>query len=395
MRKKIAVLLIVLMFCALAAIPASAAESEMIPVYAQVPDGWDAPCIWAWDDDGTGAFSSWPGGEMEAVGEDGWYYCYVPETMTNIIVNANGGTVQTDGISVDAGKSVWITVAADSTAEVSYDALTTAEIPAYVAKFTVHAYVPLSWETANIWAWSAPDGTNAFDAWPGRQLAEGEDGWFTGKVPVWVNSIIINGNGGSVQTADVSIEPKELWITVYEDNSYDLAYEDPETAGVPDVTVHAQVPADWAEPHAWAWSAPDGTNAFASWPGEAMTENGSWYDVTVPGWVNSFIVNGNGGTVQTSDLSVEPGREAWIVVTSADEAAVYYEEPSGEPAAPADDTPAVIATEPPASTEAPTPTEEPTAESGGLGTGAIVGIAAAVVAVGAGAGVAVSKKKKK
>lgn len=54
-------------------------------------------------------------------------------------------------------------------------------------------------------------------------MDEGEDGWFTAKAPTWVNSVIVNGNEGTVQTADISIEGKELWITVYEDLSYELS----------------------------------------------------------------------------------------------------------------------------------------------------------------------------
>ena len=59
------------------------------------------------------------------------------------------------------------------------------------------------------------------------------------------------------------------------------------------MTVHAQVPADWTDPSCWAWSAPDGTNAFASWPGEALSKDGDWYNIQVPGWINSVIINAN------------------------------------------------------------------------------------------------------
>ena len=31
-------------------------SNEMIPVCVSVPEGWDAPCCWAWADDGTNAF---------------------------------------------------------------------------------------------------------------------------------------------------------------------------------------------------------------------------------------------------------------------------------------------------------------------------------------------------
>ena len=218
MKKIFAVLLSVMMLLGMLAVTAFADESAdetMIPVVVQVPEGWGTPNLWAWADDGTNAFAAWPGEEMDALAE-GWYYTYVPAFVQNVIVNANQGTdaaVQTEGIVVEAGKEVWITVAEDLTASVAYEAQLRGEIPAYVEKFVVHAYVPLSWKTVNLWAWSAPDGTNAFESWPGKAMQEGDNGWFTCKAPVWVNSLIINGNEGTVQTEDVSIEGKELWIT--------------------------------------------------------------------------------------------------------------------------------------------------------------------------------------
>ena len=42
------------------------AEEERSAVYVQVPADWDAPCVWAWDEDGNNAFEAWPGGETEA-----------------------------------------------------------------------------------------------------------------------------------------------------------------------------------------------------------------------------------------------------------------------------------------------------------------------------------------
>ena len=390
MKKAIAIFVSVLLMMSVLSLTAFAAEDdEMVPVVVQVPKGWDAPHVWAWADDGTNAFAAWPGEEMEPLAE-GWYYIYVPGFVQNVIVNANQGTdaaVQTDGIVVEAGKEVWITVAEDATASVSYEAQLRGKIPAYVEKFVVHAYVPLSWKTVNLWAWSAPDGTNAFEAWPGAEMTEGEDGWFTGKVPVWVNSLIVNGNEGSVQTEDISIEAKELWITVYEDLTYELSYEDPNKA-VDNITVHAQVPADWEVPCCWAWSAPDGTNAFSSWPGEALTLDGDWYTIQVPGWINSVIINGNEGTVQTTDLSVETGKDVWIVVTGPENAAVSYEAPAAE-AASVETTPET--------TEAPTAaTEVPAApEAAGSHTGLIVGIVAAVAVLGGGAAIILARKKKK
>lgn len=391
MKKTIAILIALLLCASYLSLTAFAAEDdEMVPVVVNVPEGWDAPNLWAWADDGTNAFAAWPGEEMEELAE-GWYYIYVPSFVQNVIVNANQDTdaaVQTDAIVVEAGKEVWITVAEDSTAAVSYEAQMRGEIPAYVEKFVVHAYVPLSWKTVNMWAWSAPDGANAFDAWPGAEMKEGDDGWFTGKAPTWINSLIINGNEGTVQTADITVEGKELWITVYEDLTYELSYEDPNKA-VDNITIYAQVPADWADPCCWAWSAPDGTNAFTSWPGEALTQDGDWYTIEVPGWINSVIINANEGTVQTSDLSVEAGKDVWVVVTDAENATVSYEEPLAVPVE--TEAPEADATEVSATEAAP---EEP-ADNGGSHIGVVIGIAAAVVVIGGGAAIVLSKKKKK
>ena len=391
MKKTIAILIAAILMVSCLSLTAFAAEdSEMVPVVVKVPEGWDAPNLWAWADDGTNAFAAWPGESLEELAE-GWFYIWVPNFAQNVIVNANQGTdaaIQTDGIVVEAGKEVWITVAEDKTAEVSYEAQLRGEIPAYVEKFVVHAYVPLSWKTVNMWAWSAPDGTNAFEAWPGEAMVEGEDGWFTGKAPTWINSLIINGNEGTVQTEDISIEGKELWITVYEDLTYELSYEDPNKA-VPNITVYAQVPADWANPCCWAWSAPDGTNAFNAWPGEALTQDGDWYAIEVPGWINSVIINANEGTVQTTDLSVEAGKNVWVVVTDPENATVSYEEPAAQ-ATPAETEALVPKTEAPA-TEAPA---EAPAEEGGNNTGAIIGVVAAVAVLGGGAALVMKKKKK-
>lgn len=304
------------------------AVEERAAIYVQTPEDWSNPCVWAWDEDGNNAFAAWPGGETEAdVNNAGWYYIWIPSWANHVIVNANEGSVQTGELILESGNT-WIVVTDPENAEVSYDALTEGDIPEYVEKFEIHASVPDSWDAPCIWAWSAPDGTNAFDAWPGETLKQGEDGWYTGKAPIWVNSIIINANEGSVQTEDISIDPAEMWVTVEEDGSYDFSYDDPNAVSAPDINVYVKAPDDWASPCLWAWSAPDGTNVFASWPGETLVEENGWLTLSVPGWINSVIVNGNEGSVQTTDISVEMGKDIWLVVTGAEEYEVYYEEPA-------------------------------------------------------------------
>ncbi len=136
---------------------------------------------------------------------DGWYYCWIPENTNNIIINANEAAVQTGDYKLE-NKNAWVTVTDAENVEISYDAQTTGDLPEYVEKFKIHAQVPDDWQDVCLWAWSAPDGKNAFDAWPGKAMTKGEDGWYTASAPVWVNSIIVNGNSGDVKTEDISID---------------------------------------------------------------------------------------------------------------------------------------------------------------------------------------------
>ena len=367
-----------------AAFAEEASDGKMI-VYAKLPSDWSDPHLWAWADDGTNAFDAWPGGEMEAdSNNDGWYYCWIPETTNNIIINANDAAVQTSDYKLES-KNAWVTVTDAENVEISYDAQTTGDLPEYVVKFKIHAQVPDDWQDVCLWAWSAPDGKNAFEAWPGKTMSKGEDGWYTASAPVWVNSIIVNGNSGDVQTEDISIDAAEVWVTVSEDGTSDFTYNDPNAPVAEDITVHVKAPANWSEPHLWAWSAPDGTNAFSSWPGEALQEGeDGWLTLSVPGWVNSIIVNGSDGSVQTSDLSVETGKDLWIVVSDAENAEVTYEAPAETvetaeaPAAESEPTVATDAAEPAETKSNAMP---------------IVIVVVVVIAVVAG-GVVISKKKK-
>ncbi|NLV58510.1 MAG: starch-binding protein [Clostridiales bacterium] len=321
---------IVLCLMMLPMLPAMAEDAEMIIVYASVPADWSWPCIWAWSSDGTNAFASWPGDMMEPdAANEGWYYIYLPAGMESVIINANDGGVQTDEIKIDK-KSAWVTVADDKTAAVFFEAQTAGEAPAYTERFTVHAQVDASWKNPCIWAWADPAGTNAFAAWPGRVMKPNENGWYLAKVPVWCNSIIINGNAGSVQTADIKdLDPANLWVSVHADATFEVTYEDPTAPKADDITVYAKVPEEWASPSLWAWSHPDGTNAFVSWPGEALIAgDDGWYAITVPGWINSVIINANEGSVQTTDLRVDAGKDLYVTVISAQEATVAYEKPA-------------------------------------------------------------------
>lgn len=329
----LAMMLLMLTFVPTAVSAAGTGSDEMTVVYVQVPEDWNNPCVWAWDEDGTNAFEAWPGEEAEAdSANEGWYYIWIPSWATHVIVNANEGEVQTDEQILE-GKNAWLTISAADQVEVSYEQQTVGDIPEYVEKFVVHAQVDEGWENPCIWAWSASDGANAFEAWPGYALADDGNGWYSAKVPVWVNSIIINAKEGTVQTEDISIDAAEIWVTVDAEGNSDFSYVDPDKEEVPNITVHVTAPADWEAPCLWAWSAPDGTNVYSTWPGEALDDGDGWLTKEIPGWVNSVIVNANGGTVQTQDISIEAGKDIWVVVTDAENYEVSYEEPKIDAAA--------------------------------------------------------------
>lgn len=390
MLKKLSMVLLSVMMLMMTAgqLPVTAAPAEdMTVVYVQIPEDWEGPCIWAWDEDGNNAFEAWPGGNMEAdTANEGWYYAFIPNWATHVIINGNEGNVQTEEQILE-GKNAWLTVSSPEEVSISYDQQTEGEIPEYVETFPVHVKVPESWSAPNMWAWSAPDGTNVFENWPGEALTMGENDWYTMELPTWVNSIIVNGNGGEVQTEDISIDAAELWITVLEDGSADFTYNDPDKEEVANITVRVMAPSDWEAPNLWAWSAPDGTNAFASWPGEALEEDeNGWLKMQVPGWVNSLIVNGNEGSVQTTDISVDAGKDVWLVVKGPEEAEVYYEEPQVEAAEASEEADA--------ETETTAPEEEKPEDEGSNMTVAWIIVAVVVVAVIA-AGVVIVVKKKK
>ena len=302
-------------------------KEEMSLIYANVPADWTNPNIWAWAKDGKTAFDAWPGEQMnEDKNNSGWYYMYVPKWANHVIINS--GELQTKELELKEGNA-WLTVKDKDNTEISTEQLTKGDLPEYVKTFKVHAKVEDSWKDPKIWAWSAPDGKNAFDKWPGKSMTKGEDGWYTASVPEWVNSIIVNGNDGDVKTPDVKVDPAELWITVKEDGTNELSYVDPAKANAPKIKVYVKAPADWKNPNLWAWSAPDGTNVFATWPGEALEKDkNGWLVKEIPGWVNSLIVNGNKGKVQTKDISVKKGKNVWVVVDSKKSFKVYYKEPA-------------------------------------------------------------------
>lgn len=70
MKKTIGFLVVAIRMVSCLPLTAYAAEdSKMVPVVVKVPEGWDAPNLWAWADDGTNVFAAWFG---EPLLQTGW-----------------------------------------------------------------------------------------------------------------------------------------------------------------------------------------------------------------------------------------------------------------------------------------------------------------------------------
>ena len=97
-----------------------------------------------------------------------------------------------------------------------------------------------------------------------------------------------------------------------------------------DTVVHAKVPAEWTAPNVYGWTDPNGNPA---WPGTAMTADGEWWTGTIDAANDRVIINNSDGSSgpQTVDITIEAGKEVWLVLsgdgTGASDYTVYYEEP--------------------------------------------------------------------
>ena len=105
------------------------------------------------------------------------------------------------------------------------------------------------------------------------------------------------------------------------DQGDDKEEEKKPEAEITEVTVYAQVPADWGTPKIWAWDDAGNGLSTVGWPGNLdMTqgENG-WWSLKIPVSMTNVIVLNSDGTKQTVDLKVEKTKmDIWAAVGAAD-----------------------------------------------------------------------------
>ena len=95
--------------------PPPAVDGETYTVYAKVPADWKNPSIWCWNESASNppTQGAWPGSFTMTKGDDGWYAVEIPVGFNNLLINANGGGVQTPDITGAGGQDVWINAYTD------------------------------------------------------------------------------------------------------------------------------------------------------------------------------------------------------------------------------------------------------------------------------------------
>lgn len=94
-------------------------DGPMVTVYAKVPSTWSDVRVWCWNasTQNPGNQGDWPGSFTMTKDEDGWYYVEIPQGYPNLLINGNGGSVQTADITgAVSDQTIYIDAVTDPTA---------------------------------------------------------------------------------------------------------------------------------------------------------------------------------------------------------------------------------------------------------------------------------------
>lgn len=185
--------------------------------------------------------------EIKAAGNGSWNDAYnfgPAENGTAIVLGTkmemvNGGGAQNFALTIDKDCNLKFTVdltgdvptmLVEETDEEPTDTPPTQGGEVTGETYTVYAKIPADWKTPAIWCWNDSDqNPSNIGTWPGTYyMTKGENGWWTFEVPVGYNNVLVNANGGGVQTADVKgLSGADVWINAYTDPQNPVfAYEE-------------------------------------------------------------------------------------------------------------------------------------------------------------------------
>lgn len=85
--------------------------------------------------------------------------------------------------------------------------------------YTVYAKCFSGWGAPYLWAWSESEG-DLYEEWPGKAMKIGSDGWYSLRVPVEYDNVIVFGQDGEIQTEEEYTGGQDIWFTIDEDGYY-------------------------------------------------------------------------------------------------------------------------------------------------------------------------------
>ena len=354
MKRRFFSLLLVLVLAIpmiLGVIPAQAINT--ITVSVKPAAHWTNVYLYVWDDNQS-SLTQWPGLPMNQ-GTDGWWTLEIPAGYTNVIAsNAYATGEQTVDLKMDGYSDCWITVIevpdVHDDGIVYTDAACTKpfggsapSIPDDTVDLNdLHSLALVGSGIPGIRDWDPGD--------PAGDMTKVSDGVYTKVISLSAGSTIMFKIAGNDQwneffnyggadlmtmfpgdTAELisDIHSRDITLTATKTGNLkftiDLNGEAPtlsveETTEEPDVpappaydqetyTVYARIPSDWTDPRIWCWNDFSASPpSLGGWPGNlAMTENeNGWYSAEVPVGYNNLLVNANGGTAQTMDMTIQP-----------------------------------------------------------------------------------------
>lgn len=374
--KKLLAIVLALMLC-VSALSVMAFAAQTTTVHAYVPSDWAKPNVYGWTDpDGN---PNWPGTAMTQ--EDGQWYTGTIDIVNNrVIINNDTGSPQTVDLEMDAGfEEIWVVVGtADAEGKFSgtvyYEKPENVDAPADPGPGTdapaedvnpadpSDQFAPPSslaivgtgipgvgeWDPANaagdMYVVSenvyeieigCPAGTNMTFKFAGNDAWDDTCNLGSGTPAIGSTVDLVNGNTAGDMTLSVDKDVKlkftvDLTALVNDTGAATLKIEEVEGEVEPapapvEVTVYARVSTGWGAPNLYTWST--GLEGSVAWPGTAMTKDeGDWYVGKMPAGETNLIIND--GTSQTSDLTVEAGKETvWVDVVDG-VGTVYYEKPA-------------------------------------------------------------------
>lgn len=85
--------------------------------------------------------------------------------------------------------------------------------------YTVYVKAYSDWGTPCLWATSDSQG-DLYEEWPGKEMKIGSDGWYSLRVPVEYDNVIVSGQNGEIQTEEEYTGGEDIWFTMDEDGYY-------------------------------------------------------------------------------------------------------------------------------------------------------------------------------